>query len=163
MELDVRFRPFADIADWCKTRPMVLNRQPSIVTLLFFVVFAAWFVADRYAPVGFYRLNVAGAVELALALLVLSSFAAVISASLIRSWRARAVEWMTLGAAAVLLVSAELAWRFIVAPLPMNGFKVAAIVMDMGTPIVALLGLIAAIAEWRDHTRREQGESTVAA
>jgi len=128
---------------------MLSTRCPPTATLLFLAAVSAWFVADRYVDLGFYRLGGGEGVEVGLNLLILVTLVLVTGASVVRSWQSKSVEWPTILAGLVLLLLSEVAWRLFIAPLPLNGFKLVAVVMDLATPLVALLGIVAAIGEWR--------------
>jgi len=131
---------------------MLSTRWPSTATLLFLAAVSAWFVANRYVDLGFYRLGAGQGVEVGLNLLILGNLLLVTGASVVRSWQSKSLEWPTIVVGLILLLLFDVAWRLLIAPLPLNAFKLAALVMDLATPLVAVLGIVAAIGEWRMST-----------
>ena len=131
--------------DWL----MLTNRRPAFVTWIFLPSVAASRTQAAYVNVGFYRHQLGPVAEASLTLLFLVCFAAVLAASLRRSARGRAFEWPIPLIAFASFLATDLIWRWLVDPLPLQGFKIVAVVLDAATPLVAALGIAAALAEWR--------------
>lgn len=119
-------------------------RLARVITLAFSLALGLWVAADRYvglSGVGTSALRVAA--DATAAVMVMSA------AALLAVWAYRFFRNRSMPVDAVIfvgaMVGAELLWRFVVHDLPDNGFKLVAVALFFAQPLIAILGVAAAV------------------
>lgn len=125
----------------------------------FFVWFALWFVAGRYVSVDFYRLTLGEAAQIGLELFTPLVALALMIVPFMRARAKRSSRWSNAILCIGLLAIVEVVWRMTNA-LPWDFAKGLGIILDVATPALLALGMVAVVAEWR--TRRSAAVPTAA-
>jgi hypothetical protein len=107
--------------------------RPNVLTAAFLIASALWFTASRYSPPSFY-----GSLGFALAILILTLVAAVMFVA-----SRRALPWREIALIVGALGSFEALWRFYLSRTAWDAFKMTSIALDIGTPLIVLLGIAA--------------------
>jgi hypothetical protein len=140
----VRFRPIADISRLGDAASV--SAHPKTSTLAFYVAFALWFTAMSYSGPGFYAWQLAPIVQDVLGLAMFGVFFVVAVLVVRRSLRRATFPWLDIAVVAGAIVGFEVVWRFC-RTLAWDAFKLASLGLDISTPLIFLLGLIAVSAE----------------
>lgn len=131
----------------------------SRLAVAFLVWFALWFVAGRYIGFGFYRFEVSEGVRVDFGLTTLLAVLALVLMPFVRPEPQQSTRWSYLLLCLVLLIIVELAWRLVVSELHWEIGKVLSIALDISTPALLALGVIAAATEWRLSGRAVENRS----
>jgi hypothetical protein len=126
-----------------------MSDRTTPLTIMFYVAFALWFTATRYSSPGFYDWLLAPIVGDVLRLCTFALFFIVAILAVRRATRAASFPWLDGYIAGGAIVGFDLFWRFFLSPLARDAFKLASISLDIGTPLIAALGVGAMIAEVR--------------
>jgi hypothetical protein len=133
---------------------MIRRDRPSSITFIFYLAFAAWFAALRYQAPSFYHDIVGGWLEIALNLTIVIALAALLIVVVIRAFRRRGRPWTHLLIIIGAIGVAEFIWRLGISRGPPD-FKLVGMFFDVGTPLVAALGILSFVFEFRK--RRTEG------
>lgn len=117
------------------------------------MAFALWFTATRYSPPSFYSWLLSPAVTAALAFTTVALFLAVLVLVGWRALKARSFPWLDAAVVLSAVVGFDLLWRFFLSPLAWNAFKLTSIALDIATPLIVVLGIVAAFNLWRPRER----------
>jgi len=113
-----------------------MSTRVNVLAAAFLVASALWFTATRYSPPSFY-----GSLGSVLAILI---FALVVAVIFVAS--RRALPWREIALTVGALISFEAFWRFYLSRTAWDAFKLTSIALDIGTPLIALLGIAALLA-----------------
>ena len=144
MSARVRFRPIADISRLGDAASV--SARPNASTLAFYLAFAVWFTATRYSGPGFYAWQLAPVVQDALGVAMFGVFFVVTVLVVRRSIRTVTFPWLDVAVVAGAIVGFDLLWRFC-RSLAWDAFKLTSFVLDVATPLIVVLGLMALSAE----------------
>lgn len=123
-----------------------MSVRPKSSTLAFYVAFALWFTAMSYSGPGFYAWQLAAIVQDILGLAMFGLFFVVAALVVRRSLKLTTFPWLDITVVAGAIVASELVWRFY-RTLAWDAFKLASFGLDIATPLIVVLGLIAVNSE----------------
>lgn len=133
-----------------------LNDRRRLAEVGFCVGIGIWVVTDRYVglfPPG----DAVASILLRCSVAVMYLCAAILGGM----WARHSLRTRTLPVGMIVLaatlIAAELFWRFVARDLPLNSFKVVAMVVLVAQPAVAAAGVAAAVFAARDIRRRSTG------
>lgn len=141
------YRPIADIGGLADAARMTKRTKP--LTVAFYIAFALWFTATRYSSPGFYGWLLAPVVGNVLMFGTIALFFMVVVLAVRRGVKATSFPWLDAAIIACAIIGFDLFWRFYLSPFAWDAFKLASIVLDMATPIIVALGLVAVVGELR--------------
>lgn len=126
---------------------MSMRTKP--LTLAFYVTFTLWFTAISYSSPSVYGWLLAPVVG---TVLTLGTIAIFFIAVVLAAWRAVKVAsfpWLEAALIGCAIIGFDLFWRFYLSPFTLDAFKLASMVLDIATPLIATLGLLAVSGELR--------------
>lgn len=154
---NVRFPHVADISRLVDVASV--SSRPKVFTLAFYIAIALWFTATRYSGPGFYAWQVASVVQDVLGVAIFGVLLVVVALVVRRSIRVAIFPWVDLAVLAGAIIGFDLVWR-LCRSLAWDAFKLTSIVLDIATPLIVALGLIAVSAELRLLRPKSQQAAT---
>ena len=127
---------------------MPKESKPTALATVFFIAFAAWATSASYQGPGFYGWVLGQTAQSALMLVTFGTFLAVAFVALLRALRHNVFPWGDGLVAGGALVCAELLWRFWISRGPAD-LKLIGAILDVATPLIVVLGILAFVAEFR--------------
>ena len=130
-----------------------MRARTHTVTIVFYVVFALWFTANRYGGSGFYSGLIAPIVAVALVVVTFALFCVIVLLAARRAFSEKSLPWADAIIFGCSIVAFDLFWRFYLSPHAWDAFKLTNFVVDAATPAVAFLGICAVVGEWKRNQR----------
>ena len=131
----------------------VVSTRTKPLTVAFYVIFALWFTATRYSSPDFYGWLLAPLVGDVLVLCTIGLFSVIVVLAARRGFRTASFPWLDATAIGCAIIGFDLFWRFYLSPFAWDAFKLTSVGLDMATPIIATLGMVAAVGEWSRAVR----------
>ena len=142
----------ADVQRLVHVMPMHLRKPP--LAIAFYVVFALWFTALRYSSSSFYSWLLAPIAGKILAFGTIAIFFTIVILATWREVRAASFPWVDAATIGCAIVGFDLLWRFYLSHIAWSAFKLSSIVLDVATPVIAILGMFAVGSELRRFGRK---------
>jgi hypothetical protein len=121
----------------------------SRLTAAFSIAFAMWLATLRYSFDAGGTESALAALQAVLTVVILVSALSILFLLLMDGWRARQIPVAVIFFAGA-VVAAELLWRLrLIQGLSGNGFKLVSLVVLIGQPLIATLGIATATVLWR--------------
>ena len=143
----MRLPPIADFSGLAEDAFMSVRPNPSVIG--FYVAFALWFTATRYSAPSFYSWLIAPAAQSALSIVTIVLCPTAIVLATRRALRDGSLPWLDLAVVGCTLLGFDLFWRFYLSPLAGDAFKLTSIAVDIATPLIAALGVVAVVREFK--------------
>lgn len=138
---------------------MHIRATPLAIT--FYVAFALWFTAMRYGSQSFYGWLLTPFVGKVLVFCAVALFLAVVILVAWRGFKTSAFPRANAVAAASAIFCFDLIWRFNIGQFAWDTFKLISIVLDIATPVIAILGMFVVGSELKRSARMVKGDQLV--